>query len=74
VLVLRVTPEEIAAVEARPVESTMVDAGDLLGVKLYRLPNGDFQLWASCNQVEWYSLTFDEVLGPNTGYTSYFYK
>ena len=69
VLVLRVTPEEITAVSATPRESTLIDAAEDGSVLLYRLPTGEFQLWALTNKVQWYVLTF-ETLGQNTGYVS----
>jgi hypothetical protein len=69
VMVLRVTPEQIAAVSATPRESTLIAAAEDNSVALYRLPTGEFQLWARTNKVEWYILTF-ETLGQNTGYVS----
>jgi hypothetical protein len=72
-LALRVTPEEIAAVSETPEEATLIDASTDNGIRLYRLPDGAFQLWAINQNSEWYSLTFD-VLGPNTGYTSEYVK
>ena len=73
VLMLRVTPEEIAAVPLTPEKPTIIASTDELGITLYRLPSGEFELTAVCNCVEQYTLIF-EVLGPNTGYTSHFYK
>ena len=73
VLVLRVTPDEIAAVPARPSQPTLIDATDDEGIKLYRLPSGEFQVWAITNRVEWYSLTFG-TLGQNVGYVSAIHK
>ena len=73
VLMLRVTPEEIAAVPATPEEATVIASTEEMNITLYRLPSGEFELTTVCNCVEQYSLVF-EVLGPNTGYTSHFYK
>jgi hypothetical protein len=73
-LALVVTPEEIAAVSETPEEAALIDATEDDGIRLYRLPDGDFQLWAISHAGEWYALTFNEVLGPNTGYTSAFMK
>ena len=73
-LALVVTPEEIAAVSATPQAATLIDATEDNGIRLYRLPDGDFQLWAISHAGEWYALTFDKVMGPNTGYTSEFVK
>ena len=73
VLVLRVTPDEIAAVPANPSQSTLIDATEDGGVKLYRLPGGEYQLWALTNKVEWYCLTFG-TLGQNTGHHTDFVK
>lgn len=72
-LVLTVTPEEIAAVPALPEEPMLIDAVEDMSIMVYRLPSGEFQVQAGCNSTEWYFLTF-EVLGPNVGYESHFYK
>ena len=73
-LALVVTPEEIAAVSAAPEAAALIDATEDNGIRLYRLPDGDLQLWAISHAGEWYALTFDDVMGPNTGYTSEFVK
>jgi hypothetical protein len=68
-----VTPQEIAAVPTNPEVATLIDATEDNGIRFYRLPTGEFQLWAITNTNQWYTLTF-EVMGQNTGYESAFLK
>lgn len=68
---LRVSPEEIAAVDSSPEEATLIAAEG--GTALYRLPNGDYQIVASSNNGETYYLSFPELY-DNVGYYSYFAK
>ncbi len=68
-LVLRVTAEDIAAVDTNPESATLIASDATTGVSLYRLPDGAFQLLANTIESGTYSLVFDEMIN-HAGYTS----
>ena len=68
-LALRVSAEDIAAVDASPEVPTLIAASEDAHVSLYRLPDGAFQVLANAGTSGTYSLVF-KVLGVNMGYSS----
>jgi len=72
-LILRVTPEEIAAVSSTPDETTLIASSAEYGVSLYRLTDGSFQILADAGDSGTYSLVFSEMIN-HAGYTSEWLK